>query len=220
MTISGGTFTLTATGSGGKGINADGVLTISGGTMTIKTTGGLYYNNGTTENTNYTGNTDNVSSSYTSSPKGMKVDGNVIISGGTISVKTSGYNAEGSESKARLYIKGGIVEVEAYDDAINSSSNMYIQGGKIYVSATNNDDADANGNMYIQGGTVVAYGTTSPECGIDANERRRLQCKDYGRNADRHRRWNLLSQQQRNHTTQHRLFRHGIQRHFHRPQWQ
>ncbi len=170
MTISGGTFTLTATGSGGKGINADGVLTISGGTMTIKTTGGLYYNNGTTENTNYTGNTDNVSSSYTSSPKGMKVDGNVIISGGTISVKTSGYNAEGIESKAELYIKDGTVEVEAYDDAINSSSNMYIQGGKIYVSATNNDGLDANGNMYIQGGTVVAYGTTSPECGIDANE--------------------------------------------------
>ncbi|HCD76825.1 MAG TPA: hypothetical protein DEQ27_00170, partial [Prevotella sp.] len=28
----------------------------------------------------------------------------------------------------------------------------------------------SNGNMYIQGGTIRAFGTTSPECGIDANE--------------------------------------------------
>lgn len=47
---------------------------------------------------------------------------------------------------------------------------MYIKGGWIYTFATNNDGLDANGNLYIQGGTTVAYGTSSPECGIDANE--------------------------------------------------
>lgn len=170
MTISGGTFTLTATGSGGKGLNVDGILTISGGTCTIKTSGGVYYNNGTTESTNYNSNNSNVNSSYTSSPKGIKVDGDIVISGGAVNVTTTGYNAEGIESKAKLYIKDGTVEVNAYDDAINSASDMYIQGGKVYVSATNNDGLDANGNMYIQGGTIVAYGTTTPECGIDANE--------------------------------------------------
>lgn len=170
MTISGGTFTLTASGSGGKGINGDGTLTISGGEITITTTGGLYYNNGTTENTNYTGNTDNISDSYTSSPKGIKVDGNVTISGGTVNVSTSGYNAEGIESKAVLYITGGTVNVSSYDDAINSSSHMYISGGTVTALAKNNDGIDANGNIYISGGTVAAFGASAPECGIDAAE--------------------------------------------------
>jgi hypothetical protein len=74
ITISGGTLNLTSTGSGGKGLKCDSLLTFTGGTMTIKTTGALYYNNGTTENTNYTGNTDNIDSKYYSSPKGIKAD--------------------------------------------------------------------------------------------------------------------------------------------------
>lgn len=47
---------------------------------------------------------------------------------------------------------------------------MYIKGGDITVVATDNDGLDSNGNMYIMGGTIKAFGTTSPECGIDANE--------------------------------------------------
>ena len=170
MVISGGTFTLTATGSGGKGINADGTLTISGGDITISTSGGLYYNNGSTENSNYTGNTDNIDDDYTSSPKGIKVDGNVTISGGTIDVTTTGYNAEGIESKAIMTISDGTVTINSYDDGLNSSSHLYITGGTVTVVATNNDGVDANGNIYISGGTVAAYGASGAECGIDAAE--------------------------------------------------
>ena len=106
ITISGGTLNLTATGSGGKGMKCDGVLTVSDGTITVVTSGGLYYNDDTTENTNYTGNTDNVSSSYYSAPKGIKAglktesgssytySGGVVISGGTINITTSGTNGE------------------------------------------------------------------------------------------------------------------------------
>ncbi len=110
--ISGGTLTLTATGSGGKGMKCDSILTISGGDITVSTSGGLYYNNGTTENTNYTGNTDRVSSDYYSSPKGIKAglktevsnnsytySGGLVISGGKVKVTTTGRNAEGIESK-------------------------------------------------------------------------------------------------------------------------
>ena len=46
ITIDDGTLTLTATGSGGKGMKCDSILTISGGDITISTSGGLYYNNG------------------------------------------------------------------------------------------------------------------------------------------------------------------------------
>ena len=72
MNISGGAMTLKSTGSGGKGMKCDNMLTITDGTINVTTTGALYYNNGTTENTNYTGNTDQVSSQYYSSPKGIK----------------------------------------------------------------------------------------------------------------------------------------------------
>lgn len=168
--IDGGTLNLTSTGAGGKGINGDSTLVINNGNITISTTGGMYaYVNGK-EDTNYTGNTDNLDSDYKSSPKGMKIDGNVEINGGTIYVSTTGNGAEGIESKAELTINDGTIVINAYDDAINSSSHMYIKGGDITVVASNNDGLDSNGNMYISGGTIKAFGTTSPECGIDANE--------------------------------------------------
>ena len=181
MTISGGTLNLTATGSGGKGMKCDGVMTISDGTITVVTSGGLYYNNGTTENTNYTGDTDNVSSDYYSSPKGIKAGvktqsgnsytyaGGLVISGGTISVTTSGNNGEGIESKNYLNITGGHITVNSYDDAINSAQDMTIEGGYVYAHATNNDGIDANGNCYIKGGVVYAIGASSPEVAIDVN---------------------------------------------------
>ena len=185
MNITGGTLNLTATGSGGKGMKCDSVMTISDGTITVTTSGGLYYNNGTTENTNYTGNTDNVSSDYYSSPKGIKAGvkndttisghttytygGGMVISGGDITVTTSGRNGEGIESKNYLNITGGEIYVNAYDDAINSAQDLTVSGGYVYAHATNNDGMDANGNFYINGGLVYATGASSPEVALDAN---------------------------------------------------
>ena len=170
IAISGGTLTLKATGSGGKGLKCDGTLAVSDSAyISATTTGGLYYNNGTTENTNYTGNTDNISSNYYSSPKGIKVTGAIIISGGKVYVSTSGRNGEGIESKSTLDITGGEVAVTAYDDAINSASHLTISGGYVYAHATNNDGIDANGNCYIKGGLIYAIGASSPEVAIDAN---------------------------------------------------
>lgn len=181
MTISGGTLTLTSTGSGGKGMKCDGVLTVADGVINVVTSGGLYYNNGTTENTNYTGDTDRISSNYYSSPKGIKAglktesgssytySGGIDITGGTITVTTSGHNAEGIESKNYLNISDGHITVNAYDDAINSGQDMTITGGYVYARSTNNDGLDSNGNLYIKGGVVYAVGANSPEVAIDAN---------------------------------------------------
>lgn len=172
VVISGGTLTLTSTGAGGKGINCDAAFELSGGDVTIVTKGALYYHNGTTENTNYMGNTDNVNSDYYSSSKGVKADGAIIISGGKISVATAGKNAEGIESKTSILISDGEVTVNSYDDGINvggDGSDLIISGGYVYSRAMNNDGIDGNGNVYVKGGLVYAIGANSPEVAIDAN---------------------------------------------------
>jgi hypothetical protein len=162
-------------------MSCDGDLVIESGDINIITTGNIYtYTSGSNSGNNQGGwggggwggnqGYDNLASNLKSSPKGIKVDGNITINGGNINVKTSGTGAEGIESKSELTINNGVIEVTAYDDAINSGSHMYINGGKIYVNASNNDGLDSNGNLYLNGGLVVAYGATSPECGLDAND--------------------------------------------------
>ena len=172
VVISGGTLTLTSTGAGGKGINCDAEFELSGGDVTIVTKGALYYHNGTTENTNYTGNTDNVNSDYYSSSKGVKADGAIKITGGKINVSTAGKNAEGVESKTSILISNGEVIVNSYDDGINvggDGSDLIIEGGYVYARAMNNDGIDGNGNVYVKGGLVYAIGSRDPEVAIDAN---------------------------------------------------
>ena len=168
--INGGELNLTATGGGGKGISCEGELSINSGNVEITTSGGvLAYVNGAL-NQNYTGNTDRLDSDAKSSPKGIKADGDVEINGGVINIKTTGNNGEGIESKSTLTVNAGEIKVRAKDDAINSSSHMYIKGGNINVISTNNDGLDSNGNIYISGGVVLAFGGNSPECGLDAND--------------------------------------------------
>ena len=184
--MNGGELYAKATGSGGKGIKADLEGYITGGKIRIITEGGLYYSNGSTENHNYTGNTDNLPAAYTSSPKGMKIGtkeengtttttyGVLQISGGDIMIRTSGNNAEGMESKGTLDVNGGTLLVYAHDDAINSTDDMTISGGTIVAVGTNNDAIDANGNMYLKGGTIIACGASGAEAGIDINEQKKL----------------------------------------------
>ena len=184
--MNGGELYAKATGSGGKGVKADLEGYITGGKIRIITEGGLYSSNGSTENHNYTGNTDNLPAAYTSSPKGMKIgtkeeDGTTTttygvlqISGGDIMIRTSGNNAEGIESKGTFEVNGGTILVYAHDDGLNSTGDMTFTGGTVVAVGTNNDAIDANGNMYIKGGTIIACGANGAEAGIDINEQKKL----------------------------------------------
>ena len=102
IVVSGGTFNLTSTGAGGKGINCDGTFTATGGTLTIKTSGNAVVasSNGTLSTISSSQQLDRYSSNYKSSPKGIKVDGAINISdAAVISVTTTGAGGEGIESK-------------------------------------------------------------------------------------------------------------------------
>lgn len=179
ITISGGTLTLTSTGAGGKGINADGALTVSGGTTTIKTSGNAVVasSNGTLSVVTNSSQLDNYQSDYKSSPKGIKIDGAIVINDGTINVTTSGAGGEGIESKTSITFNGGQTYVSSADDGINASYNsstngsgdMTVNGGYIYCISSGNDAMDSNGNFYVKGGFIYAVGTGSPEKSLDAN---------------------------------------------------
>ncbi len=168
VTIDAGIITLTATGTGGKGIKADNIFTMNDGKLNVSTTGGRFtYNR------------------ETSSPKGIRAatkasttmgspSGNLIINGGEINVSVSGQSegSEGIESKNTLHINGGDINVTAYDDCINSAKDMYIMGGTIETVSSTNDGLDSNANLYVYDGTVVAL--ASVESSLDAAERYNL----------------------------------------------
>lgn len=160
INISGGYLTLTNTGQGGRAINSDGTLTISGGFVNAQAKGSNYGSSGG-------GGRWGGSSSSHKYAKGVKADGNITITGGTLIVTSA--NHEGLESKGTITISGGEVYAQASDDAINAASHLTISGGYVCSYSTGNDGLDSNGNTYIQGGVVYAIAAGTPEVGIDAN---------------------------------------------------
>ena len=172
MTISGGTLTLSSSGSGGKAISVDGTLTISGGSISAITTGQIAYcsstSNTTIKTTTSSSTTERLADALKTSPKAIKADGAMIISGGTTYAKASYHEAV--ETKSTLDVTGGVIYAYSSDDAINSASTMTLSGGYVGAYSTGNDAIDSNGNLYIKGAMVFAYTTkSSPEVAIDAN---------------------------------------------------
>jgi len=153
--MNGGSLSVTNSGQGGKGVCGDLAGLIAGGTIDIAVTGSNY-------KTSASGASDN-----SKSAKGIKFDGKLVITGGTVTV--SAKNHEAIEAKADMVITGGTVYATSSDDAINAGGNLIVGGGRVCALSTGNDGLDANGDCYIQGGIVYASSAGGAEVGIDAN---------------------------------------------------
>ena len=152
--ITGGEIAIQSTGGAGKGINCDGSITINDGTVKVITTG-----------------TQCVYGKLDSSAKGIKADGALTINGGTVLVKaTGGEGSEGIESKSVLTVNEGTVAALCYDDCMNASNSIVLNGGNIFCYSSGNDGIDSNGTLTITGGVIVSSGTTSPEDGFDCDQ--------------------------------------------------
>ena len=164
-----GTLSVTNSGIGGKGISGDGPAYFQGGTVSVKVTGTNYGSSGSggMGRGGWGGSGSSDSSDNSKSAKGIKFDGDIYVSGGSISASSS--NHEGIETKGKLLIGGGTVYAQSSDDAINSAKMMAITGGQVCAYSTGNDGLDANGNLYIEGGVVYAIGSGGAEVAIDAN---------------------------------------------------
>lgn len=155
INIKGGSLNLKSSGTGGKGISSDTDIIFDGGDINISTTGGQY----------------KYSSQLTSSPKGVRADGNITINGGNINISVTGKSegSEGLESKNTITFNGGNVIINSYDDGINASKAMVVNGGRVYSWATNNDGIDSNGTITMNDGVFIGIGSGQPEGGIDVD---------------------------------------------------
>ena len=168
-----GTFQGTSSGKGGRGIVSDHILRIGNIgdadsliLITVKTSGAPV--NATSGGFPGGGGSSNT---WKGLPKGIKIEGNIVINSGYVQsfcAQTSGTNGEAIESKDSLFINGGYVETNAYDDAINAAGYIEINGGHVWAYSRGNDAIDCNGTrIMLNGGVVIARGS---EVAIDDND--------------------------------------------------
>ncbi|MBE5964675.1 MAG: carbohydrate-binding domain-containing protein [Lachnospira sp.] len=107
-----------------------------------------------------TGNSSN-GSGTTYSTKGIKADNEILISGGTITIKCDddGVHANGgitlengASSTGIVNISGGKLEITAADDGIHSDTNLIIGGG--YINVLNSYEGLEANVLTFNGGTV------------------------------------------------------------------
>lgn len=168
-----GNITCSSSGTGGKGISADGIFTIGEANasdnllhLTVSTSGERF---SVSSGGGGMGGGNN-RSNY-ANPKAIKCQGNMTVDSGTISITCTQSNkgGEGLESKSTLTLNGGIIDIYAYDDCINASDHIEINGGNHYFNSYGNDGIDSNGTLTINGGFIIANGTSTPEGGIDCD---------------------------------------------------
>lgn len=176
--IYGGTINCSSSGSGGKGINVEGILTIGNTdvddellSLTVSTSGARFQVSGSSGGGGWPPGPGGNSGDY-ANPKAIKSMGNLTINSGMITVNCTqtGEGGEGIESKAILTINGGQLDITSVgDDAINASSQLHINGGVTYATSTNNDAIDCNGPMYVTGGFTIAAANKAPEEAFDCD---------------------------------------------------
>lgn len=204
--LSGGTLSVTTTAATKKGISSDGYVLVEGGTSTINVSGGVAYDS---EDAEYKGTAGIKADNYFGMTGGSvtikntgaggkgvhagsydyyKTNGSLgdsYISGGTLTVTTTGSESNDVSSKAikigykegsgRNYVCGGnlrissgtIVASASRSETIETKGTLAISGGEIYSTSSADDAINSYGNMTISGGYLYTYTTKGDS--IDAN---------------------------------------------------
>ncbi|MGM9846062.1 MAG: carbohydrate-binding domain-containing protein [Muribaculaceae bacterium] len=175
ITLAGGSFTLSSSGTAGKCVKADGAIYIgesaeAGPDITAGTTGArILVSGSTSQGGGRPGGGGSTSADY-SNPKVIAAEAALTVNGGTLHLSSTQDGGEGLESKTTLTINGGDIDIHTVDDCINAASHIQINGGRTACIATGNDAVDSNGTITIAGGTLVACGASGAEGGIDCDQ--------------------------------------------------
>ena len=174
LTISGGTFDVTANGghttaltddsASCKGFKAGGALTVTGGTLTVDSADDALHANA---DVTITGGTLTLATG----DDGVHADNDLVIgTKGASSTSTPRINItasyEGLEGTT-VTVYSGDIDVVASDDGVNAASStlgehsdkyaISIAGGDLYIDA-GSDGLDSNNDINITGGKVEVYG--------------------------------------------------------------
>lgn len=157
--ILGGYIYANVSSEAGKAIKSDLNVEIEGGTLELNTSGKAIYD------------TDEKD---TSSAAGIKTDGNIIITGGTITAKSTGSGGKGLNADGEIKISGGETTVSTTGDkyyytstidaspkGVKADGNVTISGGKLSIAATGRNDGaeglESKATLTISGGEVDVY---------------------------------------------------------------
>ena len=205
--LGGGTLNVTAQAAMKKGITSDGFVLIEDGTTTINVSGGVAYDS---EDGEYTGTAGIKADNYFgmtggtvtivntgAGGKGIRAgnytyyleNGSSLndsyISGGTLTVTTSGKESNGVSVKAikigykegsgRAYVYGGNLLVSggsisassAQGESVEAKGKITVTGGSLYAFSSSDDAINCQGEMNVTGGYV--YGHSTGNDGIDSN---------------------------------------------------
>ncbi len=175
--INAGHIDARSTGLGGRGIKADGKLFVGNVGddddliyVYIQTSGSpVNPVGGGGPGGGWPGGGGSTTEYFKGLPKCVKIEGSIYFNSGHLGAycsQTSGDpNGEAVESKDSIFINGGVIEANSYDDALNADKYLEINGGKLWCYSRGNDAIDCNGNTNIHGGLIIVKGR---EVGFDA----------------------------------------------------
>ena len=159
LKITGGVITVNAVNDGIKGKN---YIAVNNGTITVNAgADGLQSNNDEDAEKGFVlieGGTLNI----TSVMDGIQAETSLTINGGTVSIATGGgstqsydsdVSAKGLKANVDITIAGGVVNIDSFDDAINSNVSVTINGGDTLISS-GDDGIHANSAITFNGGSV------------------------------------------------------------------
>lgn len=157
--IAGGLVYANVSATAGKGIKTDLDAEIAGGKLLLNTSGNATYD---------------ADENDTSSSAGIKTDGNVIISGGTHTLKSTGTGGKGINADGEIIISGGETTVTTtggkfiYSSNLTSSpkgvkadGNITVNGGKLNISVTGVSDGseglESKAALNVNDGEIYVY---------------------------------------------------------------
>jgi hypothetical protein len=120
-------------GNGAKGIKSNGFVSIRGGTTDITTRGTTHVDN--------SGESEDESNAH-----GIKAKNGMEVTGGTLNVETTGKAAKGISVDGDFTVKGGTILVDAYNDGIKTSGNFIVQAGNVTSDSYKKDKVDCGGS--------------------------------------------------------------------------
>jgi len=146
--LEGGTLTVTAASSAAKGIKAAGDVVISEGDINVTTTGNGMYDSDEKE---------------AKGSAGLKSDGNMTITGGTLTLKNSGSGGKCIKADGLLTVSGGTVTATntgstyRYSSSYTASAKAVKAGTRTQTGGSGrNATYSYSGGINVTGGTLVA----------------------------------------------------------------